>query len=218
MSELNIYRLPKPATAIPQGYMPDGQGRLVPESAIKPQALLEHQTVTKIMEFAADLGNQIRRMRSHTVSDLKVLDQILFEQYGLTRRGHRGKGNVTYSSFDGLMQVSIKSSDHITFGPELQVAREAFAACIADWAVGAHDNLRAIVDDAFEADKEGHVSREAIFRLLRMDFEDERWRAGQAAIRDSIRVVGSKKYLLFRYRDSFESDDWVSISIDIANA
>lgn len=214
--ELNIYRLPT-VDNVPDGYMADSKGRLVPISAIKPQHLLEHQMVVKVMEFACDLGNRIRRFRAHVFADAATYDHLLLEEYGQQKRGRRGKGNVTYTTIDGLMKFQVQIADHIDFGPELQAARECFRACIAEWAEGAHDNLRSIVDDAFEADKEGKVSRDAVFRLLRLDFDDQRWQAGQRAIKDSIRVVGSKSYCRFYMRQAADAP-WCAIPIDIAAA
>jgi hypothetical protein len=217
MSEqLNAYRLPPTPTA-PGGYIADGKGRLVPASSIKAQHLLEDDMVRKVLGFACDLANQIRRFRAHVFADAAAFDQLLLDEYGQQKRGLRGKGNVTYSSLDGLLKFQVQIADHLDFGPELQAAREIFRACIADWSAGAREELRALVDDAFQADQAGKVSRDAIFRLLRMEFEDERWKQGQRAIKDSIRVVGSKSYCRFYYRDRPDGD-WQAVPIDLAAA
>lgn len=213
--ELNLYRLP--ASTSQDGYMADHKGRLVPISSIKPQTMLEHQMVTEVLDFATKLANQIRRFRAHTFADAATFDQLLLEQYGQQKRGLKGKGNVTYSTFDGLMKFQVQIADHIDFGPELQAAREIFRTCIADWTEGARAELRALVDDAFQADQAGKVSRDAVFRLLRMEFDDPRWIEGQRAIKDSIRVVGSKSYCRFYYRARPDAD-WIAVPIDLAAA
>jgi hypothetical protein len=214
--QLNIYRIPLVPPA-PEGYYADAKGHLVPVSAIKPQHLLEHQMVFKVLEFACDLANQIRRFRSHVFADAATFDQLLLDEYGEQKRGRRGKGNVTYRTLDGLLKFQVQIADHIDFGPELQAARECFRACIAEWVEGAHANLRSIVDDAFEADKEGKVSRDAVFRLLRLDFDDKRWQDGQRAIKDSIRIVGSKSYCRFYLREAADAA-WCAVPIDLAAA
>jgi len=216
MNELNKYRLPAPVET-PDGFIADGKGRLVPTSSIKPQHMLEHDMVTKVVGFACDLANQIRRFRSHVYADAAAFDQLLLESYGQRKRGLRGKGNVTYTSLDGLMKFQVQIADHIDFGPELQAAREIFRQCIADWSEGARDELRALVDDAFQADQAGKVSRDAVFRLLRMEFDDARWIEGQKAIKDSIRVIGSKSYCRFYYRDKPDGD-WIAVPVDLAAA
>lgn len=214
---LNIHRLPAPDVPVPDGYVMDGKGRLVRVRDMKPQQALEDQMVRKVLGYAVDLANQIRRFRNHVFADAEAFQALLLSQYDIQKRGARGKGNVTFTSFDGLMRFQIAIGERIAFGPELQVAQEAFRACIADWTDGAREELRALVDQAFEADREGNVSRDAVFRLLRLEFDDPRWTSGQNAIRDSIRVIGSKAYPRFHVRDS-QDGEWHAIPIDLASS
>lgn len=216
-TDLNIHRMPAPDVPVPDGYVMDGKGRLVRVRDMKPQQALEDQMVRKVLGFAVELANQIRRFRNHVFADAEAFQALLLSEYDVQKRGARGKGNVTFTSFDGLLRFQIAIGERITFGPELQVAREAFRACIADWTDGARDELRALVDQAFEADREGNVSRDAVFRLLRLEFDDRRWKSGQDAIRDSIRVIGSKAYPRFYVRESQDAE-WRSIPIDLANS
>lgn len=217
MSDLNIYALPKPSVTPPEGWVLNDKGQMVTAASIKPQTALEDQMVRKVLEYAVQLANQIRRFRNHVFADAETFQALLLEKYEITKRGARGKGNVTFTSVDGLLKFQIAIGERIAFGPELAVARAAFAECIADWSEGARDEMRVLVDQAFEADKEGNVSREAVFRLLRVEFEDPRWKAGQNAIRDSIRIVGSKAYPRFSVRDNVESP-WRSVPIDLASS
>ncbi|MEQ8346182.1 MAG: DUF3164 family protein [Sneathiellaceae bacterium] len=209
--------LPAPKVDVPEGYRADSKGRLVPEKSIRPVELLEDQMVRKIIGYALELSAQISRFRGHVYDDCNSYLTLAAESYGVTKRGARGRGNVTFTSFDGLMKVQLAVADRMAFGPELQVARDLFDACISDWSEGAREELRALVDSAFEADKEGQVSRDAVFRLLRMTFDDARWQEGQRAIHDSIRVIGSKSYCRFYARDTPDAP-WQSITIDLAAA
>jgi len=217
LEELNVYRLPAPADGIPEGHRMDGKGRLVPERAIRAQEQLEDEMVRKVMTHATVLANQVRRFRAHTLADIGDFLDLLRQQYGVTPRGARGKGNMTFMTFDGLMKVQVQIADQLVFGPELRIAREAFAICIAEWGQGARAEMRAIVDQAFEADKEGNINREAVFRLLRLDFDHPQWKAGQDAIRDSIRIVGSKSYFRFYTRENHDAP-WQAVPIDLAAA
>ena len=215
MNDQTAITLPAPQVEIPAGYMADSKGRLVPEKAVRAVDLLEDQTVRKIMGFALDLSAQIARFKGHVYDDCNSFMALAEEEYGVTKRGARGRGNVTFSSFCGLMKVELRVADRLAFGPQLQVARELFDECIADWSEGARVELRVLVDSAFEADKEGLVSRDAVFRLLRVNFEDERWQRAQDAIRDSIRIIGSKSYCRFYIRETPDAK-WQAVSIDLA--
>ncbi|KAA5603752.1 DUF3164 family protein [Roseospira marina] len=209
--------LPTPAVTPPDGFIMDGKGRLVPTGQIKPHQDLEDQMVRKVLGYAVDLANQIKRFKGHVFDDANTFMSLAAEEYGVTKRGAVGKGNVTFMSFDGLMKFQIAVADRLAFGPELQIARGQFESCIVDWADGVRAELRALVDSAFQTDKEGQVSRDAIFRLLRLDFDDERWKSGQNAIRDSIRVIGSKAYTRFYIRPDPQAA-WQAVPIDLAAA
>lgn len=197
------------------GYMTDAKGRLVPEATVKPQVKLEDQLVRKMMGFAGDLSAQIGRFKGHCYDDVATFMQLLAEQYGARKGGV--KGNMTFTTFDGLMKVQIQVADHLTFGPELQVAKDLIDACILDWAVGAGDNIRVLVNHAFRVDKEGQVSREAVLALRKVEIDDERWRQAMQAITDSIRVLGSRQYIRFYKRATAESA-WQAVTVDLASA
>ncbi len=203
------------APAIPAGYMADGKGRLVPESLVKPADKLQDQTVRKLMGYADELSATIARFKGHVFDDVGAFLALLAEQYGETRGGT--KGNITLTSYDGLLKVQVAVADHMSFGPELQIAKGLIDACIAEWAEGANVNIRALVEHAFRVDKEGQVSREAIFALRRVQIEDERWRNAMAAIADSIRVEGTKTYVRFYRRPNAEAR-WQAVTIDLASA
>lgn len=196
-------------------FMTDAQGRLVPIDLIKPQHLLEDQTVRKIVGYAQALSAEIGRFRGHTFDDVASFAELLAEKYG-ARIGGR-KGNTTLNSYDGLFRVVVQVQDQISFGPELQVAKQLVDECITAWADGARSEIRALVEHAFQVDKEGRINRAALFQLRRLDIDDEHWRSAMAALGDAIRVIGSKEYVRF-YRRSSRTAPWQPITIDLAAA
>jgi hypothetical protein len=209
------HSLPTPPVAVPAGFLMDAKGRLVPEEMVKPAELLEDQTVRKIMGYAVELANQVDRFFHHTQLDGQVFLQVLAEEYGATKRGAEGKGNVTLTSYDGLMKVQFAVAERFVFGPELKIAKSLFDECLSAWSEDARPELRTIITDAFDVDKEGHVNREAVFRLLRLRIADARWEQAQAAIVDAVRMVGSKRYVRFYVRPSQDAR-WQPVPIDLA--
>jgi len=196
-------------------HMRDAKGGLRPVALIKPTDLLIDEQVRKIMGFAVALSQQLGRFKGHTFDDLGALDALLEQEYGLKVGG--AKGNKTYMTFDGLLKVEIRVSDHIDFGPELQVAKGLIDECLNEWAADSRDEIRTIVTRAFNTDKEGQINRAEIFMLLRLEIKDSRWQGAMRAIRDAIRVVGSKTYMRFQMRDAFDGA-WSTITIDLAKA
>lgn len=197
------------------GYVADAKGRLVPENTVKPQLKLEDQLVRKIMGFADNLSGEISRFKGHTFDDVATYLQILAEEYGAKKGG--AKGNMTFVTFDGLMKVQIQVADHLAFGPELQIAKGLIDECIVEWADGARDQIKVLVQHAFRTDREGQVSREAVLALRRVEIDDDRWRRAMQAITDSIRVLGSRQYVRFYKRTSAEAP-WRAVIVDLAAA
>jgi hypothetical protein len=196
-------------------FMHDSSGRLVPLELIKPQHLLEDQTVRKIIGFAEELSAQITRFRGHTFDDVSSFAELLAEQYQAKVGGK--KGNITLSTFDGLFKVVVQVADQLAFGAELQVAKSLVDGCITAWSDGARSEIRALVDYAFQVDKEGKINRAALFQLRRLEIDDDQWRKAMVALGDAIRVVGSKEYVRF-YRRASLTAAWQPITIDLAAA
>jgi hypothetical protein len=194
-------------------YMGDGRGGWQPVETIKPQHLLEDETARKIVGYALPLSAQIGRFKEHTFDDISDFEAILEQEYGARVGGK--KGNKTLMTVDQLYKVEVRVSDRIDFGPELQTAKALFDECLNEWSADARAELRGLVSDAFNTDKEGQINRALMFVLLRRESSDPRWRRGQDAIRDAMRVVGSKTYVRCWHRESHDAP-WQSIPLDLA--
>lgn len=196
-------------------YMHDARGNLVPLENIKPADKLQDDTVRKVMAHARELSARIARFKGHTFDDLGAFEALLAQEYGAKVGGV--KGNKTFMTFDGLMKIQVQVQDYIDFGPQLQVAKSLIDECLREWTADSRSEIRAIVTRAFNVDKTGQINRSEIFALLRHDIEDERWAKAMAAIRDAMRVVGSKTYVRCYERDSQDAE-WRPVTIDLARA
>ncbi|MGO8065154.1 DUF3164 family protein [Rhizobium leguminosarum] len=195
--------------------MHDAKGNLVPLENVKAEHKLEDEIVRKITAFAEELSAQIARFRGHTMTDLGDLDALLAQEYGAKIGG--AKGNRTYQTFDGLMKVQVQISDFVDFGPQLQVAKKLLDECLMEWSADSRPEIRAVITKAFNTEKEGQVNRSEIFMLLRLDIDDPRWQDAMRAIREAMRITGSKEYVRF-YKRASVTDGWQAITIDLAKA
>ncbi|WP_455270326.1 DUF3164 family protein [Rhizobium herbae] len=196
-------------------FMTDAKGGFVPLSLVKPQHKLEDETVRKIIGFAVNLNGEIARFRGHTMTDLGSLDALIAQEYGAKIGG--AKGNRTYQTIDGLMKVQVQVADHIDFGAELQVAKSIIDECLNEWSIDSRPEIQSIVTRAFNTDKEGKINRSEIFMLMRHEIDDPRWRRAMDAIRDAMRVTGSKEYVRF-YTRKVVTDEFKAVTIDLAKA
>lgn len=178
---------------VPDGYMRDARGRLVPAALVKPEQLLEDALVRAVHDKAAKLSEALRAFREATFGDVEALLAILAEKYGVELGGDRG--NLTLDTFDGDLILQVSIGDQLDLGPELQVAKQLIDACIHRWSKGASIELQAIVNDAFDVDKKGKLNVGRILALRRMSIDDEDWKKAMDAIGNATRIVRSKRYL-----------------------
>lgn len=198
-----------------QAYMTDAKGALVPLDMIKPQHILEYETVRKVLGYWIALSDQVSRHKSHVVDDVDSFEAVLAQEYGATIGGR--KGNKTLMSYDGLFKVEVRINDFIDFGSELQIAKGLVDACLNEWSEDARPEIRAVITNAFHTDQAGMVNRSEIIKLTRLPIEDARWKRAMDAIRDAQRVVGSKTYIRC-YRRVRHDATWQSVTIDMAKA
>ena len=190
-------------------------GAKIPVSTIKPQHLLEDELVRGEIGHALALSEQLSRFLAHFWANLGAFEDLIAEKFGAKVGGK--KGNKTLMSHDGLYKITVQVADNVVFGPELQVAKSLVDECLTDWSAGAGDELRAVITRAFNTDKEGQINRAALYSLLRLEIDDARWRQAMQAIRDAMRIVGSKSYVRFYQRAAADAR-WEPITIDLARA
>lgn len=196
-------------------YLRDAKGSLVPIASIKAADLLMDETVRKILNDARDVSATIADFKGDVFGGVGALQALLAQNYGAAVGGK--KGNITLTSFDGCEKVQVQVADLLEFGPELQAAKALIDECLTEWAVGSAMELRALVNRVFSVDKEGQINRAELFMLLRVEIADERWKRAMEAIKDSIRVIGSRTYV--RFYDRAASDaPWRAVTIDLAAA
>jgi len=203
------------ASPSPDGYMRDGQGRLIPVETVKPIDLARDELVQQIVTAARAMSRALSEFKKSTFSDIGAFVELSAEQYGAKLGGT--KGNVTLLSFDGRFKVLRAYQDDITFDERLQAAKALIDECLRDWTREAGPEIRALIDRAFEVDKHGRLNTGRILALRRVDIKDDRWRRAMDAIGESIQVVGSKGYIRV-YERVGETDRYEPIPLDVAGA
>ncbi|ENI1078722.1 sulfate transporter [Klebsiella oxytoca] len=193
-------------------YMKDRKGRLVPISQISDYDQAMDSFVREQVAAAKAKNAELSEFKDRAFNECYAWLDLVAEKFGRTRGG--AKGNVTFPTFDGSQQITIRVQETLTFGPELQIAKELFDECVTDWSKGANANLQAIVTDAFQVDKEGQLNTGRILSLRRVKIQDERWIKAMDAISESLQVAMSKTYINFREKD--KSGKLVNIPLDIA--
>lgn len=194
-------------------HMIDAKGGFMPMNMVQAQDQLEDEVVRKIVGYMLAASEQIGRLKQHILRDVDEFSELLEAEYEATVGGK--KGNKTLRSYNGLFKVEVRINDFVDFGPSLQTAKGLVDECLVEWAEDAHDNIRAIITNAFHTDNAGQVNRTELIKLTKLPIEDKRWKNAMRAISDAQRVVGSKLYVR-AYRRKDQAAAWEPISLDIA--
>lgn len=187
------------AKKIPEGYMENGLGHLVPVANVAELDKLRDDLVRRLVGYAEETGRLVATMRESTAAEVAAFCELSAQEYGAEIGGE--KGNVTLTSYDGSMKVVRARADQITFTETVRVTRELCFKCIEKWSVGANANLAVLVRKSFEVDKNGHLSAAKILSLRSFEIRDDPdWDAAMAALDRAIQVIGSRQYVRFYRR------------------
>ncbi len=199
----------------PDGYRFNAQGHLIPVSMIKPIDIERDRLVAELIAAAVVVNKTLGDFKARVFGDVTAFIQMSAEEYA-TKVGGK-KGNVSLFSFDGRYKVQIASADTIAFDERLQAAKSLIDECIAAWSKGSSPEIMVLVQQAFNADKEGNLNTGRILGLRRLEIKDARWQNAMKAIGESVQVVASKQYVRF-YERVGDTDQYRPISLDMATA
>ena len=198
---------------VPAGYWKDANGSLVPVSKIKDIDKQRHQCVTQLAEEAKKASAALMSFKLCAMQKVQdFVDQSL-AQYEVKHGGK--KGNITLVSFDGRFKIARTMQDSITFDERLQAAKALVDECVKAWSKGSNDNIKELVNNAFQVDKAGSVNVGRILNLRTLKIDDEKWLRAMTAIGDSMKVHSTKPYIRFYELDE-RAGDYVPISLDVA--
>lgn len=200
-------------TTIPKGYMEDASGRLIPTDLIKEIDLVRDDLVKEILAKSQLLNLQIKNFKATTTDDIQAFVELSAEKYNAKMGGQ--KGNLTLMSFDGRIKVQRSIAEKLSFDERLQIAKELIDKCIHRWTEGSNAEIRALIEHAFQTDKQGNISTSRIFSLMKLEIKDPDWVTAMHAIKDSIQIAGSKSYLRI-YTRIDDSDNYVPVDLNLA--
>lgn len=199
----------------PDGYWIDQRGVLTPETMVKEIDMARDALVGDMVQKAIELSKLLEKLKADAFSDVQAFIDLSAERYGATIGGK--KGNISLFSYDSRYKIQRAIADNIKFDEQLQAAKSLIDECIGEWTDGSRPEILALINRAFEVNKEGDVTPAKLFQLRTLDIQDERWLRAMDAIAESIKVVGKKAYIRF-YERVGETGEYKPISLDIAGA
>lgn len=203
----------KTQTTIPDGFRMNAKGHLVPINTIKPIDILRDETVIDMVQKAINLQQQLKAVKMQIFQQFEDFIQVSAQDYDTKIGGE--KGNTTLYSFDGKYKIQFAIQDNLVFDERLQVAKALVDECLHEWTADSNDNIKAIINNAFQVDKEGKINTRRVLGLRSLNIDDDKWKKAMQAIADATQVISSKEYIRFYQRD--EHGKYQAISLDFAN-
>ena len=202
-----MYQYPLPIFPAP------GSRVRVPKGSIRDVDLARDQLVREIAGKAMALREAMKGFRDDVMGDVAAFVSLSAEQYGAKVGGN--KGNLTLTSYDGRFKVQRQVSETLVFDERLQAAKELIDECITEWTEGSRDEIRALINDAFQVDSTGRINTGRVLSLRRLKINDDRWQRAMQAMSDSLQVAGSKAYLRIYVRRDGDGK-YEAVSLDLA--
>ena len=197
---------------VPDGYMMNGVGHLVPIESIKEIDLARDEFVKGVVAQAGDVSAQLNNFKSKLAGDMQAFLELSAEKYGADLGGARG--NLSLTSFDGRFKVLRAISERLDFDERLQAAKELVDACLREWSRDAGPELRTLIESAFQVDKKGRINAKRILSLRNLKIEHPTWKKAMEAIGDAVTVVGSCTYYRIYERD--DEGNYNQIGLDFS--
>ncbi|MDI1231364.1 MAG: DUF3164 family protein [Methylobacter sp.] len=198
--------------ATPFGYLRNGAGHLVPAELVSEIDKTRNDLVLDIVAKAIDLRVLLGDFKADTFGDIQAFAELSAEKYQLKLGGI--KGNISLSSFDGRYQIKLSQADVKIFDERLQAAKDLVDGCIHRWTEGSRIEIKALVEHAFQTDKEGKISLGRIYSLMQLDIDDAQWMQAMQALRDSMQVVSTTAYLRIYERN--RNGKFEQLALDLA--
>lgn len=200
-------------TPVPEGYVLNGAGHLVPEHQVREHDKLRDQVARDLAGQALLIRDSLCRFKGQALADIADLIALSAEKYGVKLGGK--KGNVSIVTYDGQFKIERAMADRLTFTEEILAAKELIDQCIRKWSEGADQHLRVLVDRAFRANKQGQIKTGDVLSLLRVEIDDPDWKMAMEALKDSIQVNGTAIYVRV-YQRVGDTDRYEPINLNIA--
>lgn len=189
----------------------DARGNLIPITNIKEMDLARDELVQEIVGKLSPLFQEVKNAKANAIADVRAFVDLSAEKYDVKPSK---KGNVTLYSFDGKWRVTVAMSDVLVFDERLQAAKALIDECLNEWTENSRDELKIIVQQAFDVNKEGKISVAKVLGLRKLEIQDEKWQRAMQALTDSVHTQSTREYIRLHQRRD-ETGEYVLMTADL---
>ena len=191
-------------------YKTDAKGNLIPLENIKELDLARDDLVHEIFAAVQPAVDALDSAKQRAIADVRAFVELSAEKYGVKPSK---KGNITLTSFDGKLRVNVAMKDVMMFDERLAAAKALIDECLTEWTQDSRSELRVIVQQAFDVDKDGHISTAKVLSLRSLKIEDEKWQRAMQALGDSLHTLATREYVRLYRRDE-RTGEWALLGAE----
>ena len=191
-------------------YKTDAKGNLIPLANIKELDLARDDLVHEIFAAVQPAMDALDNAKQRAIADVRAFVELSAEKYGVKPSK---KGNITLTSFDGKLRVNVAMKDVMMFDERLAAAKALIDECLTEWTQDSRSELRVIVQQAFDVDKDGHISTAKVLSLRSLKIEDAKWQRAMQALSDSLHTLATREYVRLYRRDE-RTGEWALLGAE----
>ena len=198
---------------IPEGWVMNGLGHLVPVESINPVALAEDEFVREVHAKVQQISQLIEKTQKEITGDVEAFRQLAMERYGLDCCTPSGYADLR--SFDGRLSVQLSIGKKLIFGIELDSVKALFESCRNRWTDGMNKHAKALIDHSFRKDSKGNINADRLWELTTINFEgeaDPEWDQAIEALKAAARWVRTRPYIRFYRQEAGKKPELVKLN------
>ena len=184
---------------VPDGYMMNNLGHLVPIEAIKEIDLSRDGLVKEIAARAKDVNAMLIEFKKDIAGDMQAFFELSAEKYQADVG--ESKTFLEFFSFDGRYRLVREFSERLDTTEQVHAAIALVKECLREWSEIAGPELRAIVEKKLQVSKKGKINIKEFLSLRTFNFDHPKWKKAMEAVSDSVVVVGTCTYYRVYERD-----------------
>lgn len=190
-------------------YWIDHLDRKVHVSMIDPVDKKQDTVVERTFKKVETLHNKMIAVKQQLMT---ALDDYLEWERKQAEMERPESGAFTMNNYDQTKKVQVKIPRVINFDNRFQMAETLINEYLNELLEGSAAQVRAIVSEAFQRDKEGKLSAPAVIRLKRINIKDDRWKRAMNLIDESMKIEYAKRYVVLMRRD--KGGEWETLKMN----
>lgn len=196
-------------------YMMNSRGEKVHVDLIKGDELMRDTLVNNLLADADVFRSMLGEFRAKSEQRVEEYMNTLMDKYHINAMARSKKGNITLENFASTAKVQIAVQDTLAFDEKIQLAKMKFDEYFGVATEGSSEEIKLLINKAFDVDKEGNVDVKKILELRSYNIRHPKWVEGVALIEEAKKIVHSKRFIRF-YRRALPTDKWQHVSLDLA--